>query len=417
MAELEMVLASLWLEFRARSKTLHRNINKVLSTRVPRKLLYLVAGVSCILLFAVVGTDVREEQELEFSGTGQLYARPPVRSWWSVDGRACDCTCIPPTIGVPGEQPPADGPVLTRDYYEPGFKIPSGYLCADGGDGVQLVMMVQSRPSKAAVRRTLRRTWARPGIQRTDVVLAFLVARTNDSAVQESIEKEADIFGDIVQANFVDHYNNLTLKSLATLEWVDTFCPKAKFVLKADDDLFINFNNLMQFIEYHQDKRNIIYGNLVSSPKPERDPKSVFYVSEAIWDQPMFPRYMGGPMYLISTDAVCGIFQHLMKRPYLFIEDVAVTGIGAQGAGVGRRRAPEIYTYPVPSNNTCLFRALLGAHQIPTDDLVDIWRRVHDPDIACRKYSPTLWDHCIDVAEQAPLQDCIMALNTTAESA
>ena len=278
-------------------------------------------------------------------------------------------------------------------------------------------MMVQSRPGNAATRRTLRRTWARPAIQRQDVVLAFLVAHTDNSSLQASIDLEADTARDIVQANFVDHYNNLTLKSLATLEWADTFCPQAKFVFKADDDLFVNVDNLMEFIEYHQDERSIIYGNLVSNPRPERNPESVFYVSQAVWDQPMFPQYMGGPMYLISRDAVCGIFQSLMRRPYLFIEDVAITGIGAQEADVRRRRAPEMYTYPVPSGDTCRFRVLIGAHQIPTDDLEDIWRRVHDPQIRCWDYSPTLWKQCISIEEQEPLKKCVMALKPDVRNA
>ena len=271
-------------------------------------------------------------------------------------------------------------------------------------------MMVQSRPGNAAIRRTLRSTWLQPAIQRPDVVVAYLVARTDNSSVQADIDLEADTLGDIVQANFVDHYNNLTLKSLATLEWADTFCPQAKFVFKADDDLFINVDNLMEFIEYHQEEKSIIYGNLVSNPRPERDTNSVFYVSPAVWEPATFPKYMGGPMYLISRDAVCGIFQSLMRRPYLFIEDVAITGIGAQEAGVRRVRAPEMHTYPVPSNDTCRFRALIGAHQIPTADLEDIWRRVHDPDIPCWEYSPTLWRNCVRIEEQEPLKECVMAL-------
>ena len=269
--------------------------------------------------------------------------------------------------------------MFTRDYHEPGFAIAGDHLCPSGGDGIQLVMMVQSRPGNAAVRRALRRTWARPGIQRKDIVLAFLVARTNDTKVQKSIEREADSFADIVQANFVDHYNNLTLKSLATLEWFDTFCSRAKFLLKADDDLFVNVDNLMTFISEREDERRVIFGNIVYNPKPDRDPTSKFYTSLAVWGKPAFPKYAGGPIYLMSGDVPRRIYDTLMKRPYLFIEDVAVTGIGAQLAGIRRRRAPEMFTYPVPSRDTCRFRLLIGAHQIPTEDLDGIWQRVHDP--------------------------------------
>ena len=33
---------------------------------------------------------------------------------------------------------------------------------------------------------------------------------------------------------------NLTLKSVMGLKWSAIFCPQAKFVLKTDDDIFVN---------------------------------------------------------------------------------------------------------------------------------------------------------------------------------
>ena len=36
-----------------------------------------------------------------------------------------------------------------------------------------------------------------------------------------------------------DTYNNLTLKTLAAFDWMLTFCPQAEYLLKTDDDMFI----------------------------------------------------------------------------------------------------------------------------------------------------------------------------------
>lgn len=271
--------------------------------------------------------------------------------------------------------------------------------------------MVQSRPSGFDVRQTLRRTWLRPAFDREDVAVAFLLARTNSSSLQKEIERESDTFGDIIQANFMDHYNNLTLKSLATLEWFDAHCGRAWFVLKVDDDLFVSVENLVTFAEAHQDEKRIVYGNVVYDPKPDRNLDSIYYTSPEIWDRPSYPKYTGGPIYLISGDAVRGIYQRVLERPYLFIEDVTITGIGAQAAGVKRRRAPELFTYKIPVSETCLFRLLIGAHQIPTEDLEDIWRRYNDPKIKCpQTYSPSTWDACRAVRQQESYRHCVLML-------
>ena len=58
-----------------------------------------------------------------------------------------------------------------------------------------------------------------------------------------------ELFGDLIVAESQDTYNNLTLKTMAIMEWVSTYCNKAGYVLKTDDDMFINVPNLFHFID------------------------------------------------------------------------------------------------------------------------------------------------------------------------
>jgi hypothetical protein len=39
---------------------------------------------------------------------------------------------------------------------------------------------------------------------------------------------------------FQDTYHNLTLKTVMGLKWTSIFCPQVKFVLKTDDDIYVN---------------------------------------------------------------------------------------------------------------------------------------------------------------------------------
>lgn len=56
------------------------------------------------------------------------------------------------------------------------------------------------------------------------VFLLGLPAQKNDSIVQDKIEEEVEKYGDVIQEYFADSYNNLTLKSIMMLKWINNKC-------------------------------------------------------------------------------------------------------------------------------------------------------------------------------------------------
>jgi beta-1,3-galactosyltransferase 1 len=68
------------------------------------------------------------------------------------------------------------------------------------------------------------------------VTIAFLVGKTDDEGVNKKIKSEFNLYGDVLLANFQDSYQNLTLKTMAMLEWTRYYCSKADYVLEADDE-------------------------------------------------------------------------------------------------------------------------------------------------------------------------------------
>jgi len=73
--------------------------------------------------------------------------------------------------------------------------------------------------------------------------------RTENETLLDGIEMEKHLYDDLIVANFEDSYDNLTLKTMSSLEWIDTYCNQSDFVLKTDDDMFINVPNLLNFID------------------------------------------------------------------------------------------------------------------------------------------------------------------------
>lgn len=145
--------------------------------------------------------------------------------------------------------------------------------------------------------------------------------------MDDVIAAENYMYNDIIRGRFVDSYNNLTLKTISMLEWVDDNCPKASFILKTDDDMFINVPKLLQFVEKKQSDKRTIYGRLAKKWKPIRNKKSKYYVSPEQYRPPIFPAFTTGPAYLMTRDCVKDLYNKALNETYLKLEDVYTTGI------------------------------------------------------------------------------------------
>ena len=74
-------------------------------------------------------------------------------------------------------------------------------------------------------------------------LLVFIVGLQEDKMAD--LEEESDQNGDLVITEHLDSYNNLTLKTLAAFDWMLTFCPQTEYLLKTDDDMFIQVRFFM----------------------------------------------------------------------------------------------------------------------------------------------------------------------------
>ena len=122
-------------------------------------------------------------------------------------------------------------------------------VCKD--KDIFLIAYIHTAPAHYKRRMVIRETWGNPKFY-PDVVIrvVFVMGKTFDKPeVQSSLEYESEQYGDIVQENFLDSYKNLTYKGIGALKWVSTYCPHAKFVLKADDDIFVNAFTLLRHLQ------------------------------------------------------------------------------------------------------------------------------------------------------------------------
>uniref|UniRef100_UPI00358EC090 beta-1,3-galactosyltransferase 2-like isoform X1 n=1 Tax=Myxine glutinosa TaxID=7769 RepID=UPI00358EC090 len=146
-----------------------------------------------------------------------------------------------------------------------------------------LVMLVISHPSESKTRHAIRSTWG--GVrevhygkeQLLGVLTLFLLGIPASMSIQAAVETESHIHKDIVQQNFVDSYRNLTLKVLMGMQWVSRYCPRAKYVLKTDSDMFVNVDLLVTSVLQPGLPPRMEYfaGYYMQAARPRREPSKL----------------------------------------------------------------------------------------------------------------------------------------------
>jgi len=142
-----------------------------------------------------------------------------------------------------------------------------------------LFIAILSAPNNLKKRDVLRKTWLSrlkgPHYHRglLDVIgWGFVLGQTTNESVQLKIEEESKNDSDILQVEMNDSYYNLTQKSVAILNWVNSNCPYADFVLKVDDDVYVNVHNLANVLDELSPKERNIYGKHVNPGIIDRAP-------------------------------------------------------------------------------------------------------------------------------------------------
>ena len=221
------------------------------------------------------------------------------------------------------------------------FAVTADSICTDS---TYMVILVQSAPQHHNIRMMMRKTWGElhqtqmyGGQQlEQEVRMGFIIGESYEEKPQEDIMAESSIYNDVIVTNFFDSYRNLTLKTLASLQWVDTYCPSAQYFLKCDDDSIVQVPNLLRFLAVNQISRGMV-GELSLKHVVERTGR--WRVNPEVYPESVYPPYYSGPAYIINTELIKELLNAAMITPMIPIEDAYVTGILARLVNA-RRFAP-----------------------------------------------------------------------------
>ncbi|CAL4096316.1 unnamed protein product, partial [Meganyctiphanes norvegica] len=276
------------------------------------------------------------------------------------------------------------GKTTVGQKYESGFSFPHEELCMNNGRDLKVLVLITTAPDHEKHRTAIRQTWGHWNL-RKDVVMAFMVGRTSNANTQNLIDRENEQYSDIIQANFIDHYSNLTLKTVSMFEWVKTYCSESHFVLKTDDDMFINMPYLLSFIDSKKNDKKVMYGRLAKGWKPVRNRKSKYFIDTATYSKTKYPDFLTGPAYLFTSDIVDDIFTKALGTTFFVLEDVLLTGIVGESLRIKRVGDSRFRNEKIKLTDTCQLLKTISIHMVKYEEQFDIYKRTLDGKAKCKK--------------------------------
>ena len=197
---------------------------------------------------------------------------------------------------------------------------PEYKICNTGSEPILALFHVITNIENFQKRQAIRNLWSNDPRMR----FVFMIGKSEYTFVNELVKLESKTYGDIVQENFLDTYENLTLKLIMSFKWVSKYCRNSVYSIKLDDDVVVNLNSLKNYLE--KDKmlmaKQTVSCLLVNTPFVDRNENSKFYVQKSYYDKKLYPNYCSGPAYIYSTDLAHSFFKMSEYINYFKFEDV-----------------------------------------------------------------------------------------------
>ncbi|KAL4230566.1 hypothetical protein ACF0H5_010945 [Mactra antiquata] len=223
------------------------------------------------------------------------------------------------------------GFVYPVTIHENPYNINNPKVCSDEKQ-LSIIVVVHSSTTHFMRRSSIRETWANYKLyQGHSLRIVFLLGMPTKSTTQTLIEHESSLHNDIIQGNFLDSYRNLTHKGVLGLRWVTENCRHARFVLKVDDDVFVNVFKVMEKIDIdfkNKTRRIWCPVRYNGTSTIQRDKGKWMVDNNEFKNMTHFPvTYCNGFFTIISSDIIPEMYKAATVTRFFWIDDVYLFGL------------------------------------------------------------------------------------------
>ncbi|XP_036377481.1 beta-1,3-galactosyltransferase 2 [Megalops cyprinoides] len=245
-----------------------------------------------------------------------------------------------------------------------------------------LILLIAAEPGQVDARNAIRQTWGNDSVAgKLGFVRLFLLGlgKDADGSLQRSIKKESQLYHDIIQQDYQDTYYNLTIKTLMGMRWVAKHCPKARYIMKTDSDMFVNTEYLIQKLLKPElpPRRNYFTGYLMRGYAPNRNKDSKWYMPPEMYPSERYPIFCSGTGYVFSGDLAEKIYEASLSIRRLHLEDVYV-GICLAKLRIDPVPPPNefVFNHWRVSYSSCKYSHLITSHQFQPNELIKYWNHL-----------------------------------------
>uniref|UniRef100_A0A8C8R7C6 Hexosyltransferase n=1 Tax=Pelusios castaneus TaxID=367368 RepID=A0A8C8R7C6_9SAUR len=286
--------------------------------------------------------------------------------------------------------------LLNKDNRNFDLLINQPKKCKRTPGGPFLLIAVKSVIEDFDRREIVRKTWGREGlVNGVQVQRVFLLGipknKTALATWEILVHQESLMYQDILLWDFLDTFFNLTLKEIHFLNWAVEFCPTMKFIFKGDADVFVNVENIIDFLERRDPEDDLFVGDIIYNAHPIRVQKSKYYIPETMYGLGTYPVYAGGGGFLLSSSTIRKLFQACKEVELFPIDDVflgmclqrinlkPVSHEGFKTFGIVKpSAAPHLQTF-----DPCFYKDLMVVHSLKVAEIWLMWNLLHSPRLSC----------------------------------
>ncbi|XP_010731148.1 lactosylceramide 1,3-N-acetyl-beta-D-glucosaminyltransferase A [Larimichthys crocea] len=262
--------------------------------------------------------------------------------------------------------------------------------CGDGRSrsDILLLLFVKSSPENFERRQAIRDTWGNESFVWSEldanVRVLFALGVHPDAerrpSVQRALIQEDRVYGDLIQQNFLDTFHNLTAKLVLQFHWGHKYCPQARFLMSADDDIFVHMPNLVKYLQQQSGAKDLWVGHVHRGAPPVRRKESKYHVPEELYPWPSYPDYTAGAGYVVSADVATKIYHAtLLLNSSMYIDDVFM-GICAKAMGVSPQEHVYFSGEAKAPYHPCIYEHMITSHGHATD-VRSLWQAATHPTV------------------------------------
>ncbi|XP_048583852.1 UDP-GlcNAc:betaGal beta-1,3-N-acetylglucosaminyltransferase 7-like isoform X1 [Nematostella vectensis] len=236
---------------------------------------------------------------------------------------------------------------------------------------VNLLILVSSYVGNAARRKEIRFTWGTDFLPTPRWRTVFLIGANDNQEEMRLMAAEDRLYGDLITSEYREGFFNMSYKVAMGFEWAMRYCP-FDFMLKSDDDVFVNPYAMLQYLAKSAPRSNLYMGNpMIFSPVLR---SGRYAVSEQELNKTYFEPYCSGGGILMSSDVVRKFMEFYDVQAPLKIDD-AYLGELAKKAGVPVKENGNFRMY----EDSCVFRNwTLVQHPAKGDCLQKLYKGLQD---------------------------------------